>query len=126
MSGFAVRRIEELEAIHGGAVRLAAAELGIRSFGMQVLEFPAGFPDYPEHDHAEDGQEEVYFVLRGAADFEVGGESVRLEEGAMLYVEPGVSRRLVPGPEGVQFLAIGCVTEGSYERPDDFQLAGRR
>jgi mannose-6-phosphate isomerase-like protein (cupin superfamily) len=126
MSGYAVRRIDEMESIHGGAVRLAGAELGVRSFGMQVLEFPAGFPDYPEHDHAEDGQEEVYVVLRGSARFEVGGETVGLEPGAMLYVEPGVSRRLVPGPDGVQFLAIGCVPGGSYERPDDFRLAAGR
>lgn len=126
MSRFAVRRIDEMEAIHGGAVRLAAAELGVRSFGMQVLEFPAGFSDYPEHDHSDDGQEEVYVVLRGSADFEVGGESVRVGPGAMLYVEPGVSRRLDPGPEGVQCLAIGRAPDGSYERPDDFRLAAQR
>ena len=66
---YTVKTIDELESIHHGAVKLAGAELGIRSFGMQVLDFPAGFTDYPEHDHAEDGQEEVYVVLRGRSRF---------------------------------------------------------
>ena len=51
---YTVKTIDELESIHHGAVKLAGAELGIRSFGMQVLDFPARFSDYPEHDHAED------------------------------------------------------------------------
>ena len=68
---FTMKTIDELESIHYGAVKLAGAELGIQSFGMQVLDFPPRFSDYPEHDHAEDGQEEVYVVLRGQADFVV-------------------------------------------------------
>jgi uncharacterized cupin superfamily protein len=53
-------------AIHHDLVKLAAAELGVESFGMQVLDLPPDFREYPEHDHADDGQEEVYVVLRGS------------------------------------------------------------
>jgi hypothetical protein len=53
---FTFKTIDQLHSIHGGAVKLAAAELGIESFGLQVLDFPAGFDRYPEHDHAQDGQ----------------------------------------------------------------------
>jgi oxalate decarboxylase/phosphoglucose isomerase-like protein (cupin superfamily) len=34
---------------------------------MQVLDLPPNLSEgYPEHDHAETGQEEVYAVLRGS------------------------------------------------------------
>ena len=126
MSGFTVKSIEEMQALHHGAVKLAAAELGVESFGMQVLDFPAGFSDYPEHDHTDDGQEEVYVVLRGSADIEVAGERVRLDPGRMISVAPNSRRKLEAGPEGVRVLAIGSTPGGAYERPADFQLATRR
>jgi mannose-6-phosphate isomerase-like protein (cupin superfamily) len=122
MSSYALRSIDELETIHHGAVKLAASELGVRSFGMQVLDFPAGFPNYPEHDHSEDGQEEVYVVLRGSAAFEVDAERASVEAGQMVRVGPAARRRLTAGPDGVRILAIGCAAGRPYERPEAFQL----
>jgi mannose-6-phosphate isomerase-like protein (cupin superfamily) len=121
METYRSRSIDELESIHGGAVKLAADELGVETFGMQVLDFPAGFAGYPEHDHADDGQEEVYVLLRGSADFEIDGERVPAGPGTMLWVGPRGRRTLVPGPDGVRILAIGCAPGGTYERPDDFR-----
>jgi mannose-6-phosphate isomerase-like protein (cupin superfamily) len=125
MSRYTVKATDELAGIHGGIVKLAGAELGVQSFGLQVLDFPAGFAHYPEHDHSEDGQEEVYVLLRGSAEFTLDGESVPLEAGEMLRVPAGIRRRLEPGPDGVRILAIGCTPGGAYERPEDFQLAAR-
>ena len=125
MNGLTMRRIDELPAINDGAVRLAGDELGVSSFGLQVLDLPGGFAHYPEHDHAHDGQEEVYVVLDGAAEFEVAGERVRAERGSLLYVAPDARRKLLPGPDGVRVLAIGCVPGGRYERPDAFRLETR-
>jgi len=125
MDGYRSKRIDELASIHGGAVKLAGAELGAESFGLQVLDFPAGFTQYPEHDHKADGQEEVYVVLEGSADFEVAGERVPVDTGGMLWVAPATMRKLEPGPHGVRILAIGCAPGGTYERPEDFRLAAR-
>jgi mannose-6-phosphate isomerase-like protein (cupin superfamily) len=125
MSRYTVKAIDELQSIHGGVVKLAGAELGVQSFGLQVLDFPAGFADYPEHDHSEDGQEEVYVVLRGSAEFTVDGEQVPLDAGGILRVAAGSKRRLEPGPDGVRILAIGCTPGREYERPEDFMLAAR-
>jgi mannose-6-phosphate isomerase-like protein (cupin superfamily) len=122
-SGYTVKAISEMASIHHGAVKLAGAELGTESFGLQVLEFPAGFPDYPEHDHAEDRQEEVYVVLRGGGEFEIDGERVPVDLGQMVRIEAASRRKLWPGPEGVSVLAIGCSPAGGYQRPEDFQLA---
>jgi mannose-6-phosphate isomerase-like protein (cupin superfamily) len=123
--GYTIRSIDELESIHHGAVRLAGDELGIESFGMQVFDFPGGFRDYPEHDHAADGQEEVYVVLKGDAEFVVDGEGFTVAPGQLLKVDAPSRRRLEPGPEGVRILAIGCSPGAAYERPDDFRSRAR-
>lgn len=125
MQTYRSRSIDDLESIHGGAVKLAGAELGVETFGLQVLEFPAGFTHYPEHDHSEDGQEEVYVVLHGSADFEIDGRRVPAAAGTMLWVGANGRRTLTPGPDGVRILAIGCAPGGAYERPDDFRLSAR-
>jgi mannose-6-phosphate isomerase-like protein (cupin superfamily) len=92
---------------------------------MQVLDFPAGFADYPEHDHSEDGQEEVYVVLDGHADFVIDGEELAVSRGQMLKVDAGTRRKLYPGPDGVRILAIGCTPGEIYERPEDFRSGAR-
>ena len=125
MSNYTVKSIEELESIHHGAVKLAGAELGIRAFGMQVLDFPGGFSDYPAHDHADDGQEEVYVLLRGSAEFQIDRERITVGAGQLVRVPPAARRTLLPGPDGVRILAIGCAGDRPYQRPEDFRLEVR-
>lgn len=121
MDGFTLKRIDELSSISHGAVKLAGDELGVQSFGLQVLDLPAGFADYPEHDHAEDGQEEVYVVLAGSAELTVAGDRIQAGTGSLVRVAPESKRTLVPGPDGVRVLAIGCAP-GGYERPEAFRV----
>lgn len=123
MNGFTVKRIDELSSINHGAVKLAGDELGVRTFGLQVLDLPAGFADYPEHDHVHDGQEEVYVVLDGSAELTVDGDTIQARAGSLVRVEPASRRRLVPGSQGVRVLAIGCRPGGEYERPEAFRVA---
>jgi quercetin dioxygenase-like cupin family protein len=113
-----VKRVEEFEAIYGGGMRRARAGLGVRSFGMQVEEFPPNATQYPEHDHTQDGQEEVYTVLRGEAILEVAGEEYLLEPGVFARVGPGERRKILTRDEGAQVLAIGGVPGKAYEPPE--------
>ncbi len=122
MSAYTLRQVDQMQALHHGAVKLCGAELGIESFGMQLLEFPAGFDGYPEHDHAADGQEEVYVVIEGDAEFEIDGERVPLQAGHMVRIEPAARRKLHPGPAGVKVLAVGRPVSAGYERPEPFRL----
>lgn len=69
---FSVARLGELEGFVGendGVTfnRLGAA-LGVRAFGFNLIELAdrGGESKYPPHDHARDGQTEVYVVQRGA------------------------------------------------------------
>jgi len=46
------------------------------------------------HDHAEDGQEEVYLLIEGVGSITVDGEEVTLEPGKAVRVAPEASRQL--------------------------------
>jgi mannose-6-phosphate isomerase-like protein (cupin superfamily) len=120
--GYTLKRIDEMEAIYNGSFRRAGAELGVESFGLQVFDMPPDFDGYPEHDHSEDGQEEVYIVLSGAGEVEVDGDRVAIDSERILRVPAGIKRRLLPGPEGMRVLALGGVPGGTYERPNPFKL----
>jgi mannose-6-phosphate isomerase-like protein (cupin superfamily) len=90
---------------------------------MQILDMPPNIDEqYPEHDHSDDGQEEVYLVLRGAAEIEIEGERFQLDPDTMVRVGPGVSRRLRTGTEGARVLALGGRPGKPYEAPDVSQL----
>jgi mannose-6-phosphate isomerase-like protein (cupin superfamily) len=122
MSGYAVKRIDEMEAVYLGAFKRARAELGVESFGIQVIDLPPSFENYPEHDHSEDGQEEVYMALRGQAEIEIEGERFPLDEDHMARVGPGTKRKVWPGPEGIRLVIVGAVPDGPYKAPDVSKL----
>jgi hypothetical protein len=57
MADYTVKRLEDFEAVFGGGFFRVRAGLGITSFGLAVMEFPANFDDYPEHTQQHDSQE---------------------------------------------------------------------
>ena len=123
MADYTVKRIDEMEAIVAGAFKRARAELGVSAFGMNVIDMPPGITDaYPEHDHAEDGQEEVYVTLSGSAELEVDGEKLRLEPDKMVRIAPGTMRTVRTGDEPVRLLIVGGVPGQSYSPPEISQL----
>lgn len=114
MPDFTAKRIDEMETMFGGGMRKVRSELGLTSFGVQVIELPPGYDRYPLHDHAEDGQEELYVVLRGGGSLEVDGESVPLERDAVTRVGAAAKRRVLSGPEGLRLLVVGGVPGHAY------------
>jgi mannose-6-phosphate isomerase-like protein (cupin superfamily) len=124
MPSYTVKRIDEMDTAFGGGMRLARASLGVTSFGMQVEEFPPDFDQYPEHSHDEDGQEEVYVVLRGNAEIEIDGERIPIDPETIVRVGADVNRRIFPGPDGVRILALGGVPGAAYEPPDFSKIEG--
>ncbi len=79
MPDYTAKKISDMQAGFGGGFIKARAELGVSSFGMQVIAMPPNFTDYPEHDHGEDGQEEVYAVLDGSGTMEIEGENIAMD-----------------------------------------------
>ena len=122
MSDYAVKKIDEMEALYGGGFKKARAELGVRSFGMQIIDMPANYDRYPEHDHEADGQEEVYVTLRGGGELEIEGERFPLDPDHVARVGTGVKRKVWPGGEGIRVLVLGGVPGAAYEVPEFTEL----
>jgi mannose-6-phosphate isomerase-like protein (cupin superfamily) len=84
---------------------------------MQVIDMSANCDGHPEHDHAEEGQEEVYLVLEGSATLHVDDEQFRLDPGTVARVGPAQKRKIVTGSDPVRFIALGAVPGKAYEIP---------
>lgn len=122
---FTVKTISEMEAAFGGGFIRARASLGATSFGMQVIPLPPNSGDaYPEHDHLQDGQEEVYVLLAGSATMSLPGEQVQLDRETFVRVGPGTRRRVRSGPEGCRLLVIGGVPGSAFEPQPVTELSG--
>jgi len=122
MAEYAVKKIDEMEAVYGGAFKRVRAELGVESFGIQIIDLPANYDNYPEHDHSGDGQEEVYVALRGAGEIEIEGERHPLDSDHLARVASGVKRKVWPGSDGIRLLIVGGVPGGTYEAPEISKL----
>jgi mannose-6-phosphate isomerase-like protein (cupin superfamily) len=122
MAGYTIKRVDDMEAVFGGAFKRARAELGVESFGLQVLDFPPNATQHPEHDHSSDGQEEVYIALSGSGEIVIEGERHRLDPETFVRVGPGVKRKIYTGDEPMRLLAIGGVPGQAYEPPQVSQL----
>ncbi len=135
MADVTVVAIDEMEPIYGGLARRARAELGVTAWGMQVLTLPPAWDGYPMHNHDADApdpnQEEVYIPLEGAARLVADGHEYELRPGMMARIGPAQMRKIVPGPEGIRFVALGgapgAFTAGAWSElgADPPNLPGR-
>ena len=100
----------------GGAVRKVRRELGAQAFGFNYFTLPPAV-EGRQHDHAEQNQEEVYFVVRGEGAMRIDGEEIELKPGRFVRVDPSSTRRPVAGDEGLEFVTFGAPIEGGYEPP---------
>jgi len=116
MPDVTVKRIEDLESYQGQFL-YAGRGLGVTAWGMNVQRLPPNWKDYPDHDHAQDEQEEVYVVLQGSATLTAGEKSWDLKPGTLARVGPAQKRKIVPGSEGVVLLALGGTPGKAYKPP---------
>jgi hypothetical protein len=107
MANYTAKHMKDMEAAHGGGLVKARAELGVTSFGMQIIRMPGDYADYPEHNHEHDGQEEVYLAVGGSGWIDIEGERVELAKDVYVRVAADTKRKLHAGPEGLQVLALG-------------------
>jgi mannose-6-phosphate isomerase-like protein (cupin superfamily) len=102
-----VGHVDDIEGAHGGVFKAIGSHLGVTAFGVNLEQFPQGHQHYPEHDHAKDGQEEVYYVISGRATLTIEDDEHRLQAGSVAYVPSGTKRRFTTPDGPVQFIAIG-------------------
>jgi mannose-6-phosphate isomerase-like protein (cupin superfamily) len=112
MSGYAFGSLDELG--EGEGFRKVRGPLGVTAFGVNAIVFPPGYEGFL---HYHDTQDELYFVHRGSARVEVGGEVRELGEGGLLHVESTTPRRVsnASDSEELVLLVVGG-KEGYVER----------
>jgi hypothetical protein len=115
MADYTAKRIKDMEAGFGGGFVKARAELGVTAFGFQVIQLPPDYTDYPEHDHAESGQEEVFLAIGGSGWMDIEGERVDLDSEMFVRVGPEPKRKVHSGPDGLRLLVIGGAPGEAYK-----------
>jgi mannose-6-phosphate isomerase-like protein (cupin superfamily) len=115
MPDYTAKRLEEMQAAFGGGFVKVRAELGVSAFGMQVIQLPPNYADYPEHDHAESGQEEVFYAISGGGTIEVDGERIELDGETFVRVGPDARRKVFAGPAGLRMIVIGGAPGEPYK-----------
>jgi mannose-6-phosphate isomerase-like protein (cupin superfamily) len=115
MADYTAKQIKDMEAGFGGGFVKVRAELGVTAFGMQLIQLPPDYSEYPEHDHAESGQEEVFVALSGSGWLEIEGERVELDGETVVRVGPETRRKAFAGPAGLRMLVIGGAPGEAYK-----------
>lgn len=67
--------------------------LETEELGLSVLELVPGGKG-KEHDESGTGQEEVYYVVSGSIDVEANGETVGLDSGDAIRLDPDETRQI--------------------------------
>jgi len=101
-----------------GNWQLVRRTLGIRAFGINVVEIPPG-EQIPEHDEADRDQEEVFHVLSGNPTLVIDGEEHPVRAGTFARLDP-VHRRTVrnDGDGSASVLIISAPRSSGYEPMD--------
>jgi Tetratricopeptide repeat len=120
---FAVASLDGLRTVRSSAafdIRPIRIHFGIESFGVNAYTAEgAGGRVIEEHDelgHGAGRHEELYFVARGHAVFELGGEEVDAPAGTLVFVrDPAVRRGAVAKEDGTTVLVMGGVAGQPFQ-----------
>ncbi len=113
MSGYAFGHLDELG--DGPGFRKVRRALGVTAFGVNGIVFAPGYEGFL---HYHDTQDELYFVHRGRARVEVGGEVRELGEGGLLHVESTTPRKVSNASETEELILLVVGGKDGYVERD--------
>jgi quercetin dioxygenase-like cupin family protein len=113
MSGYAFGSLDELG--DGPGFRKVRRALGVTAFGVNGIVFPPGYEGFL---HYHDIQDELYFVHRGRARVEVGGEVREVEEGGLFHAEAATQRRVSNASETEELVLLVVGGKDGYVERD--------
>ena len=117
MTGFTIAHLRDFERPFPKWA-LARRSLGLRSFGMNVVELPPG-ETIPEHDETLTDQEEVFIVLTGDATMVIDGQDHPAPAGTFTRLDPEPRRTVVNRSDGdVTVLIVSAPRTSGYAPPD--------
>jgi mannose-6-phosphate isomerase-like protein (cupin superfamily) len=98
-------RATTIEELGDGVFRKVRRALGVTAFGVNAVVLPPGTEWF---NHYHERQDELYFVHRGTAGFDVDGERLEVGPGALVHVEAATPRRFWnAGEDELVLLAVG-------------------
>src|SRR4051794_15469332 len=116
--GYTIKKVDEFEEMEGSGNatwHLARKSLGAESFGFNVVDIAPG-GQIPEHNHAEDNQEEVFIILDGQGTIVADGNEHEAPAGTYCRYGPAVSRTIRNNSDAnVRALLIGVPVESGYQ-----------
>jgi quercetin dioxygenase-like cupin family protein len=113
MSGYAFSSMDELG--EGPGFRKVRRALGVTAFGVNGVVYPPGFVGFL---HFHDEQDELYFVHRGRARVEVGGEVRELGEGGLFHAESTTPRLIINASDTEELVMLVIGGKGGYVERD--------
>jgi mannose-6-phosphate isomerase-like protein (cupin superfamily) len=94
---------------------LVRRSLGCGSFGLNLVDIPAG-ESIPEHDETGRDQEEVFFIVSGDAVLVIDGEDHPAPEGTFARMDPEHSRTVRnDGSVPASVLIVSAPTSSGYQ-----------
>jgi uncharacterized cupin superfamily protein len=115
--GYTIAHRDELE--RTGDWTLVRRSLGCRSFGVNLVEIPPS-QSIPEHDETGRDQEELFFVMTGAAVLVIDGHEHPAPAGTFARLDPRLRRTVRnTGSETCAVLIMSAPTSSGY-RPMDW------
>jgi mannose-6-phosphate isomerase-like protein (cupin superfamily) len=101
--GYSKGSIDEMG--EGPGFRKVRQVLGVEAFGVNAIVYAPGYEGFL---HYHDEQDELYFVHRGTAVFEVDGEEFELGPGGVVHVQSTTTRKVSnPSDEELVMLVVG-------------------
>jgi Mannose-6-phosphate isomerase len=111
--GFALVQRTDFE--RTGNWQLVRRTLGLRAFGINIVEIPPG-EQIPEHDETDRDQEEVFFVLSGSATLVIDGQDHPAPAGTFARLDPEHKRTVRnDGSEPADVLIVSAPRASGYE-----------
>jgi mannose-6-phosphate isomerase-like protein (cupin superfamily) len=107
--GYAFGSLDELG--DGYGFRKVRRALGVTAFGVNGVVYPPGYEGFL---HFHDTQDELYFIHRGRALVEVGGETRELGEGGLVHVESTTPRKITNASETEDLVMLVVGGSGGY------------
>jgi mannose-6-phosphate isomerase-like protein (cupin superfamily) len=113
VSGYAFGSLDELG--DGPGFRKVRRALGVTAFGVNGIVFPPGYEGFL---HYHEQQDELYFVHRGRAQVEVGGEVREVGEGGLVHVEAATERRVSNASDSEELVLLVVGGKDGYVERD--------
>jgi uncharacterized cupin superfamily protein len=113
MTDFKILQADDAE--RSGNWLLARRSLGLKAFGMNIVDIPPG-EQIPEHDETERDQEEVFVVMSGQPTLVIDGRPHDLQPGSLARLDPELTRTVVNnGSETARVLIVSAPRSSGYE-----------